>query len=468
MKKDLGVGVVYSPGLEPLLEAGTELVAVAEVEPQTLWLETQEAAEPYRIDPDAVARLRPLPQIKVVHGVGFPVGGSRPPDTRNLAPLRTMIEELESPWASEHLSFNRTAGPRGDFSTGFLLPPRQTREGVDAAVATIRGVARELPVPFAVETGVNYLRPRDDELSDGAFVAAVAEGADCGILLDLHNIWANERNGRQSVAEFVAELPAERVWEVHIAGGFELDGYWLDAHSGDVAEPLLELAESLLPSLPALRVITFELLPDYIPQLGLERVRAQLEALNRLWERRAGADGRRSLPPRPGGRRVPAGPSPEEWEDVLGGLVIGEHRDGPLARELAADPGLAILRKLVSEFRAGTIVGTLQLTSRLLLLSIGEQGFRALLADFWRERPPELFAATEAENCAAFLEALRPQVPYLEDVLAFERAVLHARANGEASTVRFAHDPSELVEALTAGQLPRSPRRGDFEITIAA
>jgi hypothetical protein len=50
---DLGIGVVYSPGLEPLLEGGTDLAAVAEVEPQTLWLETPGAAEPYRIDPDA-------------------------------------------------------------------------------------------------------------------------------------------------------------------------------------------------------------------------------------------------------------------------------------------------------------------------------------------------------------------------------------------------------------------------------
>jgi uncharacterized protein len=96
------------------------------------------------------------------------------------------------------------------------------------------------------------------------------------------------------------------------------------------------------------------------------------------------------------------------------------------------------------------------------------QGLRALLADFWRERPPELFAATEAENCAAFLEGRRPQVPYLEEVLAFERAVLHARSNGEASTVHFEHDPTELVEALMSGRLPASPRRGDYEITIAA
>ena len=74
-------------------------------------------------------------------------------------------------------------------------------------------------LPFLVETGVSYLRPRPGELSDGAYIAGVAERADCGILLDLHNLLTNERNGRQPVSEVLDELPLERVLEVHVAGG---------------------------------------------------------------------------------------------------------------------------------------------------------------------------------------------------------------------------------------------------------
>ena len=77
----------------------------------------------------------------------------------------------------------------------------------------------------------DYLRPRPGELGDGEFFAAVAEQADCGILLDLHNLWCNERDGRQPVRDVLAELRLERVWEVHLAGGEELVGYLLDAHS---------------------------------------------------------------------------------------------------------------------------------------------------------------------------------------------------------------------------------------------
>jgi len=203
----LGVGVIYTPALAPLLAAEPDLVSVIEVEPETLWTATADPAAPYRPDRSALARLCALPQPKLVHGVGFPVGGSRPPDPLHLPPFVDGIDILGAPWASEHLAFNRAEGPEGPFATGFLLPPLQTPAGVAAAAASIRAVAGRLPVPFAVETGVNYLQPRAGEMSDGAFMAAVTAAADCGIVLDLHNLWANQRNGRQRLEEVLAELP---------------------------------------------------------------------------------------------------------------------------------------------------------------------------------------------------------------------------------------------------------------------
>ena len=147
------------------------------------------------------------------------MGGTLPPDPAQLPPFLRTIEALQPPWVSEHLSFNRARGPGGVYNTGFLLPPRQTTEGIRSAVRSIRAMADAIGLPFAVETGVNYLHQREDELDDGRFVAEVVEGADCGLLLDLHNLWANQRNGRQAIEEYLAQLPLERVWEVHLAGG---------------------------------------------------------------------------------------------------------------------------------------------------------------------------------------------------------------------------------------------------------
>jgi uncharacterized protein len=469
--RDLGVGIVYIPGIEPLLQREAGLVGVLEVEPQTIWLETGFRDHPYRPDTGALERLKALPQAKIVHGVGFPVGGSRPPDPRHLSPLLTVIHELGGEWASEHLSFNRAEGPDGDFKTGFLLPPRQTPDGIEAAAKSIRQVATQVPVPFAVETGVNYLRPRADEVPDGSFVAGVATVADCGILLDLHNVWTNERNGRQPVEDFLVQIPLERVWEVHLAGGSEFEGYWLDSHSGGIPDELQALAARVIPQLPNLRALIFEMAPTDLAVMGLEGVRAQLEKLRDLWELRGTAAVTAASKPQghiASNTGVMDAATPTVWEDMLGALVVGQAGDHPLAEELAKDPGVGLLHKLVCEFRAGMVVEALQLTSRLLLLNLGEAGVRALLEDFWRSSPPELFKSSEAEAFASYLETREVDVPYLREVLAFERIVVHALVHGEGSVARFPYDPVPVLRALAEGRLPGPVTEGAYEIEVTA
>lgn len=467
----LGVGVMYTPALEPLLEARPDLVSVAELEPETLWTETGSADEPYVVDREALERVRRLPQRKLVHGVGFPVGGTRLPDRRHIEPLRMTIETLEAPWASEHLGYNEAELDGRRLFPGFLLPPRQTPAGVEAAAETIRSVAADLPVPFAVETGVSYLRPRADELSDGAFVAAVAQRAACGILLDLHNIWVNERNGRQPVDEFLSELPQERVWELHVAGGLELDGFYLDAHSGEIPLELLELADRVVPRLTNLRAIVYELTPETVSRLGLAGVEQQLELLEDLWAR-AGSEAQ--PPARSPEVRLPEvsahdpDPSPRGWEDELGRQVAGLPPTGAFGEELARDPGVAMLRRLAEEVRAGMVTDGLPLTSRLLFLTLGREGFRELLERYWRVASPALFGITEADGFARFLAEERLEITLLPEVLGYEHALLRARRERATSTVRFRHDPAELLSALAAGELPDLPEIGECLVVVDA
>ena len=235
---ELGVGIVYSSALEPLFADHPEIADVLEIEPQTTWLERPDRPGEILVRPEVDDHLAGLPFPKLVHSIGTPVGGSIPGIDAQLPLLRETVRKLEAPWASEHLAFNLTP----DFFTGFFLPPRQTAAGLDVYVAAIGRLRDAVRVPLAVETGVNYLRRRSDEIADGEFVAELADRTGCGILLDLHNLFANERNGRQKVWEFLSQLPLDRVWEIHLAGGFEWGGYWLDAHSGAIPEPLFALS----------------------------------------------------------------------------------------------------------------------------------------------------------------------------------------------------------------------------------
>jgi uncharacterized protein len=462
----LGVGLSYAAGVAPIAQAG--LVDFVEIEPQTLWYQAGPDAAAYRVDRQVVDHLLALPCPKLLHSVGSPAGGTRPPQAASTGLVAEMAAALGSPWVSEHLSFNRAGGADGEFTTGFLLPPRQTPQGVDAAVASITAMAARLPVPLAVETGVNYLRPRSDELPDGQFVAAVVEGADCGLLLDLHNLWTNERNGRQPIREFLDQIPLERVWEVHLAGGTEREGYWLDAHCGGVPEPLLELTRGVLPRLPQLRALVFELFPAFLPTFGLTGVREQLGRLRELWAGRGRAPA--VVQAGPAARSVAPvdseAISPAAWEDTLGGLAVGRDVRGRLARQLREDPGLAVVQDLIGEFRASMLAATMRRTIRLLLLTLGEEPLRRLLASHWRQCPPQLFASAEAERFADHLTRLGLDIPFLGEIVAFERAILATLLDGRSRVARFGYDPMPVLRALDAGRLPEPPTPGLFEIEL--
>ena len=462
---DLGPGVIYFAGLEPIIEENQDLVRVVEIEPQTLWFSTPGSSPPYRKDEAAVDRIKELPGARLLHSVGNAVGGSASPDVDQAALVGDMAVELRSPWVSEHLSFNRVRDYDGDFATGFMLPLRQTDAGIAIAAAAIEEIARHIDVPIAVETPVNYLRPRRDEMPDGAFIAEVSEEADCGILLDLHNVWTNELNGRQPLLAFLDQIPLDRVWEVHLAGGFEHRGYWLDAHSGAVPETLLELAGQVLTRLPNLHALIYELTPSAFPTFGIDAVRQQLLRLQSLWDLR----GSTSVPTPCSHVNTIAthgDPLPAVWERTLGELVIGKDPGGELASELASDPGVGILRDLVREVRASTIVSTLRLVSRLLLLALGQETFEDLLARFECEIPPELFASEEAARFAGYLRSADLEVAYLPELLAFEEAVLATLMDGRPRSADFSFEPISVLRALSEGRRPGPPSPGRFRIEV--
>ncbi|HVT11297.1 MAG TPA: DUF692 family protein [Fimbriimonadaceae bacterium] len=458
---ELGVGITYFPDVEPLLDV-PGLLDVVEVEPQTLWQETGLADAPYRVHRGVLDALANLPCNKLVHSVGVPVGGSVRPEPSQLSLLRKTIDRLQAPWASEHLSFNRTP----EHSTGFFLPPRQTQAGVVAATESIRILQEAFAVPVAVETGVNYLRPREDEMGDGEFVRAVAESADCGILLDLHNVFANGLNGRQPMDAFFDELPLDRVWEVHIAGGFELEGYWVDAHSGAIPDELLIAAENLIAQLPNLKAIIFEIFPSFLPLVGLDLVRGQLETIRGLWEAR-GTKSEAASKPRTRSRLRDLSPSPQAWERALGSLVVGRSPGDALEEDLASDPGVGLINRMACEFRASMVVNVYRLTSRLLMLSLGPDTFRTILEDYWSQWPPQLYASAEAEGFIGYLVDLDLAVPHLAAVIRYERALAATLMDGEARVVSFSQDPFPVLRSLAEAKLPDiGSQDGDFEIEI--
>ena len=467
-----GVGISWTRELEPLLESHAGLIDWIEFEPQTTWLVDARGGPP-RASRAVIERLRRAPPRKLVHSVAAPVGGSQRPDAAHLALLREVVHELGAPYLSEHLSFNSAHG----VCTGFFLPPRQTETQVRVVADNIRRLQDAVGVPVAIENGTSYLRPRGDEMSDGEFIARVAEAADCGLLLDLHNAYANAVNGRQPLPELLAQLPLHRVWELHLAGGMMRDGFWLDAHSGPVPEPLWQLVHGLPRRLPALHAVVFEMFPTFVALSGPETVVAELRRLHE-W-----LDGPDAVPAPVSPPVVPvlrwatepvADNDPgDSWEAALTELVTGQRTtegDDAAMRwyaALASELCVPLLRELVFSFRASMLVQALPLTMRLLLANLGPQPVRVILQDAFVHEAPRLYAALEAEAFADHLLRRCFAVPHLHQVLHYELALARTLIDGQPRVVPFDVEPMPLLRALAEGRLPNEVlQAGRFEVEL--
>jgi uncharacterized protein len=466
---ELGVGIVYSPLLARVLDLA--LVDVLEIEPQVFWHSTGDPVAPVRVDFDIFAELRAMPQHKLVHSVSLPVGNSRPHDPRALELLRQSIAALDAPYASEHLSFNQFEDSNSSRWTSFLLPPVQTEESVENAASRIDEMRCAVGVPVAFETGVNYLRPQPDELSDGLFLRKVAEAADCGILLDLHNLLTNERNGRGSLKAVLSEIPLERVWEIHLAGGMEYRGYWLDSHSSRIEDELFSVTAELVGQCPNLRAMVFEIMDEYIDQRSGAALRDDVRRLRCLWNERvlSGVVGIQE-PSRPASSPSSAPAGLRRREATLGALVLGRPPRDPEPR-VASDPGAALYADLVAALREGTLYKAVPFLIRLLLVSIGHPATMEVIGTFGRHRPPEPFGADEAQHFISYVRELDLPVRHLGEILDLEDALLavgRTPDKREQRIVPFDCDATALLCALAETRDPGPLARESCTVEVSA
>jgi hypothetical protein len=105
------------------------------------------------------------------------------------------------------------------------------------------------------------------------------------MLLDLHNLYCNALNHAFNAFDALERLELGRVIEIHVSGGRLEDGFWTDAHEGQVPVKVWELLEYTLPRCPNIVGVVFEILPDYVPRMGTEGICKELEMAGILWRR---------------------------------------------------------------------------------------------------------------------------------------------------------------------------------------
>lgn len=187
---------------------------------------------------EKVRRDRPI----ALHGVSLSLGSPERADPNYLARLKRLMGRISPSLISDHCCFTHAQGE----SLHDLLPLPFTEEALKVLVENIGRVQDFLGRRILVENVSSYLTFRHSEMTEWEFLADVSRRADCGLLVDINNIYVNSVNHGFDPLRFLDGLPGERVGQFHLAGhdvDSESDGkpLLIDTHGTEVSEPVWAL-----------------------------------------------------------------------------------------------------------------------------------------------------------------------------------------------------------------------------------
>jgi uncharacterized protein (UPF0276 family) len=207
----------------------------------------------------------------VMHGLSLSLGGQTPLDLEFLQRARQFMDLHGIRYYTEHLSYTGDDGQLYD-----LMPIPFTEEAVRHVAGRIRQASEILERPIAVEN-VSYYAAPGREMQEIQFLNAVLEEADCGLLLDVNNVYVNAVNHDYPPEEFLAAIPGERVVYLHVAGHYvEAEDLRVDTHGAPVADPVWALLDETYRRfgvIPTLLERDFNIPPMSVLRCELEIIR---------------------------------------------------------------------------------------------------------------------------------------------------------------------------------------------------
>lgn len=263
--KDLGVGIgLRIPHYNHILSE----------KPVVGWFEI--ISENYMIDGGRPLHVldQILEQYHVIqHGVSMYFGSAEPLNREHLKRLKALVRRTKTPWLSDHLCWGSVDGTYSHD----LLPMPYTFEAAKLTAEKIKEARDFLEVPIAVENVSSYAEFHVSEMNEWEFLNEVVERADCGVLLDVNNIYVSSQNHNFDPFTYLESVPIERVAQIHIAGHSKYEKYILDTHDHPVIDPVWKLyARAIELAGPTPTLLEWD---DHIP--SFDQVHAEALKANR-------------------------------------------------------------------------------------------------------------------------------------------------------------------------------------------
>jgi uncharacterized protein (UPF0276 family) len=182
---------------------------------------------------DHIAAMYPI----VMHGVSLSIGSTDPIDFAYLRELKDLKRRTRARWISDHLCWTGVAGR----STHDLLPLPYSGEMLRHIARRVRTVQDFLGERILLENPATYAGFVASTMTEWDFVAELAAESDCGLLLDVNNVFVSAYNHGFSAEQYIDAMPVDRVVQMHVAGHTNEGTHIIDTHSGRVADPVWEL-----------------------------------------------------------------------------------------------------------------------------------------------------------------------------------------------------------------------------------
>lgn len=172
-----------------------------------------------------------------MHGVSLSIGSTDPLDFDYLKQLKQLAARVEPAWISDHLCWTGVGG----LNMHDLLPLPYTEEALRHVVERVRRVQDFLGCRLVLENVSSYLSFAASAMPEWEFVGAVAEQADCRLLLDVNNIYVSAFNHEFDPLDYLHHIPVDRVQQIHLAGHDNQGSYIIDSHDHPVIDEVWAL-----------------------------------------------------------------------------------------------------------------------------------------------------------------------------------------------------------------------------------
>ncbi|MES2905500.1 MAG: DUF692 family multinuclear iron-containing protein [Pseudomonadota bacterium] len=382
----------------------------------------------------------------VMHGVALSIGTVDPLNSEYLQKLKALMKWVKPAWISDHLCWTGIAHR----NTHDLLPVPYTEEALAHIIQRLKEVQDVLEMPIALENPSTYMEFKSSSMPEAEFIARMAEGANCRLLLDVNNVYVTCFNHRLDPKTYIDTLPLDKVAQIHLSGHSNKGTHIIDTHDDHVIDEVWTLYKYVVNRagrVPNTMVEWDDQIPEF-DVLNAELAKARAAA--------ATAKNYGELPNL-------AGPNPALMSDMaqplaneqarLQDAIILKNSNMPEAwvRDKPDFPPQAQLDVYINSYRY-RLYDVVAEDYPVLEYYLGVDAFKALIGDFVNTIPSEHFnIARYATKLPAFLAERRPQDALAHEICQLETSLCQLGDAEETDALNEASlqnlTPEDFVQA---------------------